>query len=247
MSQKITTIVLGLLLSSSVFAADKGYFEIKKVTVKNVTAQYAPYMDLMAQPAFLDNCGQSAAKNKTSLFAAEATPTTDLNPLDTVNIMVDQIINIGKKIWNIVEQGKPVANIQLDSANALPHGVTCWSDLAGWSMPQSQVYSVDYENMYGMNVVSFAYRVIFTGKGNYNGVGEYITNATFMPANVNVSWGFEFNAQANIPSVFNTGSKEAPVAGMQMNMAWTVDSPMSHIQNAEAFFVSGDNKLVKLQ
>ncbi|MNL55313.1 hypothetical protein D3C87_1787160 [compost metagenome] len=68
-----------------------------------------------------------------------------------------------------------------------------------------------------------------------------------MPANIEVGWGFEFAANAEIPSVFNTGSNEQPVAGMQMNMKWMVKSAMSHNVATESFYVGGDNKMKKLQ
>jgi hypothetical protein len=98
-----------------------------------------------------------------------------------------------------------------------------------------------------MNVVDFAYRVVFTAGGSLNGQGKYITNATIMPADMNVSWGFTFNANAEVPSVFNTGSSGQPVAGMQLLMKWSVDTVMSHIEQAETFYVGGDNTMKHLE
>lgn len=251
----LSALVLSLGMSSSAFAVDRAYYEIKSVQVKEVTTHYAPYMDLYSQPGMAENCGTGNHTFKT-VFAADvpsvagaigAATGTDLNPLDTVEVIVDKIINIGKKIWNIVEAGKPVVNIKVDTANALPTGITCWTDMEGWGMPQTKVFSVQYQNGFGMNVVSFDYRLTFTGKGNVNGIGQYITNATFMPAKLNVAWGFTFNAVATIPSVFNQGTKQAPLAGMQMNMQWSVDSPIVHNEQAESYFVSGDNQMVHLQ
>jgi hypothetical protein len=245
---KLSVLVLGLALSSSAFAVDNSYYEIKKMTVTDVTAKYHDSMDLFAQPILSEDCG-SGGQNFHAVFAADPAPAagTDLNPLDTVEVIVDQIINIGKKIWTIIDAGRPVVNVKFDTANALPRGVTCWADMGGWGIPQTHLYTVNYENGFGMNVVSFTYRLTFTGKGNVNGIGQYITNATFMPANIKVAWGFNFDATADIPSVFNQGTKENPLAGMQMNMNWRVRSAVTDIQHSETYFVSGDNNFQALQ
>lgn len=240
MIRSLVAIALTLGMSSSAFAIDKAYFEIKKVTVTEVTDQFS---DVQAVNGLNQDCntmGLSAAKPGVAKQG-------DMNPLNGVELFVDQIINIGKKIFGVIAQGRPVVNIKLDTANALPKGLTCWSDLSGWNVPQSKVYNVQYENGFGMTVVDFSYRVIYTAGGSADGVGKYITNATFMPANVSVGWGFEFDANAAIPTVFNTGSKKDPVAGMQMNMEWKVTSPLSYEQGTEAYFVSGENKLVEMK
>lgn len=244
MLKAVSALFLGLALSVSAFATEKAYFEIKNITVKDSTAQYAGYMDLFSQPGLSAECAAAGTRKLNATFAGVA---DSLNPLDVINVAVDQIINIGKKIWNVVEAGKPVVNLQMDTANALPLGVTCWNDLSGWSIPQSKVYTVNYTNGLGMNVVSFAYRVTFTAKGNVNGIGQYITNATFMPANVHVAWGYNFAANAEVPSVFNQGTKEAPIAGMQMNMKWNVSTPVVNNITSQSYFVSGDNTLKELE
>lgn len=243
MIRSLTAFVLALGLANTALAVDKAYFEIKDVKVTDVTAKY-PQMSPLSQPGLAEDC---AASGPLTIRYSSDVPTLDVNPLNQVELIVDQIINIGKKIFAVVQAGKPVVNMKLDTANALPKGLTCWSDLTGWNMPESKVYQVDYKNGFGMNVVSFAYRVTYTAGGSANGVGQYITNATFQPANVNVAWGFQLDAEAAIPSVFNTGSKESPVAGMQMNMAWKVTSPVKENQMTDSYFVSGENKLIKLQ
>lgn len=243
MIRALVSLVLVLGFANAALAVDKSYFEIKNVKVTDVTEKYS-YAAPMAQPGLTEECG------KTGPFAIRYSndiPTLDVNPLNQVELIVDQIINIGKKIFAVVQAGKPVVNIKLDTANALPKGLTCWSDLSGWNIPESKVYQVDYENGFGMSVVSFAYRVTYTAGGSADGVGKYITNATFMPADVSVAWGFQFDAEAAIPSVFNTGTRTSPVAGMQMNMAWKVSSPINENQMTESYFVSGENKLIKLQ
>ncbi|MGZ3769831.1 MAG: hypothetical protein ACXVCP_09395 [Bdellovibrio sp.] len=238
MIRTMLAMALTMGMSSAAFAVDKAYYEIKNVKVTDVTEKYAQAGLLKTNPNGLNqDCNVEDKKINSE------SPT---DPLKDIEVVVDQIINIGKKIFAIVEAGRPVVNLKFDNANALPKGLTCWSDLAGWNVPQSKVYNVQYENGFGMTVVDFTYRVLYTAGGNYNGVGKYITNATVQPANVSVGWGFNFDATATIPSVFNTGSKEEPVAGMQMNMEWKLTNVVTHEQGAESYYVSGENKMQKM-
>jgi hypothetical protein len=245
---KILSLVFVTALAINAQAADKNdakYFELTKVKMTDVTEQYAQ-SSTFGQVGVFEDCHIGQAPNNMVLLD-RTTPNFGLDPLDQASIMVDKIVNLGKKIWAVVEKGRPVVSVQTYVANALPQGLQCWSDLTGWQIPQSKVYRVQYENAYGMNVVDFAYRVTFTAGGSLNGQGKYITNATIMPADMNIAWGFTFNANAEVPSVFNTGSREQPVAGMQLLMKWNVDTVMNHVEQTETFYVGGDNTMKHLE
>jgi hypothetical protein len=242
---KFMSIIFVSAMALTAHAADQTdakYYQLSKVKVTDVTAQYAQ-KGHMAQAGLLESC--DPAKKKIVTMTSDSP--VDVNPLDTIGVIVDQVINIGKKIWAILDAGRPVVNITTYTANALPQGLTCWADLTGWNIPQSKVYRVTYENGFGADVVDFAYRVTYTAGGSLNGKGKYLTNATIMPADVAVSWGFTLNAQAEVPSVFNTGSKEDPVAGMQMLMKWQVKTVIDDVQQAESFYVGGDNTLKHME
>lgn len=243
MSKFIALISLMVLSVSAQANEIHPYFQLQNAKVEDVTAEY-PVMDIQAVTPFAD-CKDTGANFVPAKGKGSAK--NDSNPLNTIEVFVDQIINIGKKIWAIIDAGRPVVNIKLDSANALPRGVNCWLDLENWQAPQSRVYRVTYVNGFGSDVVTFNYRVSFIAGGSLNGVGQYITNAQIMPATVDVGWGFTFNAQAEVPAVFNMGSKAQPIAGLQMNMKWSVDTAFQHMQESEAYHMSGKNKLVQLK
>lgn len=242
MFQSVMTVVLALGISSSAFAYDHSYFQIKNVKVTEVPVTPS------AAAKIMDQANGDCTSNRKLLISRSGDPMMlELDPIGQLQVWVDQIINIGKKIWAVVDAGKPVVNIKVDTANALPRGVQCWTDMAGWSVPQVKGYRVQYENAYGINVVDFTYHVSFIANGNVDGVGKYITNATFIPSNLSVAWGFTFNANATVPMVLNQGTKEAPMAAMQMNMQWKVDSVMSHQETTQSYFITGDNQLIKMQ
>lgn len=166
--------------------------------------------------------------------------------LDETNIILDQVINIGKKVWTIVEKNKPVVSVELETANALPEGVANWRSLSNWQTPQSKVYRVRYKNGYGMNVVDFSYRVTYTYGGMVNGKGLYLTNVNVVPAELAVAWGYKFSAKAAIPSVTNAGSHESPVGGMEIQVSWEVDTILRHMRRSSSFYVRGDGLYVNL-
>lgn len=220
---------------------DERYFQLTKEKITDVTEQYRSELQTMAQAGLREECDTEAAH---SPMAGES----GLNPLDQAELIIDQIVNIGKKLWDLVAKGTPVVNVKSYTANALPKGLQCWSDLSSWQVPQSKVYRVQYENGFGMTVVDFAYRLTYTAGGTANGKGKYITNATVMPAFVDVQWGgFTLNANVEVPSVFNTGTKEDPVAGMQMVVKWSVGSIISNVQQSETYYISGDNSMKELE
>lgn len=240
---KTMLVSLCLLLTSAVWAAtpadqSQKYYQFGRPVIEEVTS--GPLTEV--QP--LDFTATACSSSQAGVYAAD--DLDPLNPIDQAHIYLDKMINLGKKVWSVVELGRPVVNITLNSANALPQGVLCWNTLTGWSVPQSKVYRVSYTNGFGSTVVNFAYRVIFTAGGSLNGQGKYITNATVVPADLYVAWGYTFNASTVVPSVFNVGTVDRPVAGMQLNLNWSVDTVINHSQQAETFYVGGDGTFKKL-
>lgn len=235
----VIAMVLGMGLTAQAQMAPE-YYQIKSVQVREVVG--APQFYQLDQPGLGQECNESE-KKPVGIFSDQVAG----GALDQLNVIVDQIINIGKKIWGIVNAGRPVVNVKFDTANALPKGLQCWVDLQGWSIPESKVYRVTYENGFGAEVVDFGFRVVYTAGGNLDGVGKYITNATMMPSNIDVSWGFTLNAEASVPSVFNMNTKQNPVAGMQMVMNWNVDTVVQSSKSAETFYIGGDGQFKHLK
>ena len=215
-------VVGGMSFALNAQASDESYFEVQ-----------APKTELV---------GIESYETQSSLLA----PMVSFEELEGLEVALDKVINMGKRVWAVVEAGKPVANYSTDTGNALPEGVQSWMQLAGWKAPRAFVYRTKYENIYGITVVDFSYRVIYTFGGNVNGKGLYLTQATILPAQLDVAWGFTFNAKATIPAVTNAGSSVSPVAGMQMQLQWTVDSPLKHSESTSSYYIRGDGAFVDL-
>lgn len=166
--------------------------------------------------------------------------------LDEAEVILDQIIRMGDKVWKIIEKNKPVVTQNYQSASAVPQGITDWRQLQGWSAPQVRVYRMVYKNVYGMEVVSFSYRVAFAHGGNMNGKGLYITSAMVEPSTVDVLWGYTFNASGQVLNVTNAGTSENPVAAIEIRLDWSVDTVIKHMQSSTRFYLRGDGLFANL-
>ncbi len=173
--------------------------------------------------------------------------------LGDVIIISDSLIALGKKIWAIVEAGKPVyTSTYMDAISVLPKFSD--SDLASdivfgqmenWSAPKMKSYKVSYKNLFGMTVVGFDYTVIFQHGGTFEGKGSYLTGVSVRASNVTVSWGYTFDAHTKLVNISNRGSLESPLAGATMQIDYTVSTALRVISASESFHVTGDGEVLK--
>lgn len=204
------------------------YFEISDVSIEKVGNEV---LDDNIHGPLLDEC--SSGSNQP--FAAQPN-----NGLDTV--LIDQIINYAQKVWDVIVANKPVMNLSEMTANALPQGINCWTGLSNWELPNSTVYHVSYKNGFGMEVVNFKFRLFYTYGGKFEEVGSYLANVSVTPMQVDVAWGFEFNAHTEVEQVLNIGPLADPVAGMELAMKWRVDTPFKASASQVRYFVTGDGR-----
>jgi len=214
---------------------DEAYFTVDSVEFEEVADS-----DAIA----LSDSVSDVLMNEENVCTSEDDP---MSSLDEVDVALDKIINIGRKIWTIVEKNRPVVKVTMNSANAVPDGIRSWQELEGWQVPQVRAYSTVYKNLFGMTVVRFVYRVIYSYGGTFKGQGKYLTNVTVIPAEVHVAWGYKFDAEAQVTSVLNTGSSRNPVAAMELGVAWTVSTPVRHMHSSRGYFMTGHGDFTSLK
>lgn len=213
--------------SANTDQAQNKYYSIKSVEVKELTEQrFKPLARPLCEPSIRPQG-------------------TDIPAFD--GITLDDIINLGQKIWTIVEKNKPVVNLKIQKADALPNGVKEWMDLECWQIPESRVYRVSYKNGFGMTVVNIAFRVNYTYGGRVNGQGRYLSQVTVLPAQLDVAWGFKVTGEVRIANVTNAGTKAFPVGAIQMDVNWVISTPVKYSESTETFYVRGDGLFKQLQ
>ncbi|MEK7233831.1 MAG: hypothetical protein AAB268_08445, partial [Elusimicrobiota bacterium] len=121
---------------------------------------------------------------------------------------LDSIVNLGEKIWRSINDNKPVVNVMVRYASALPEGIKSWLQLGGWQRPQGTIYEFSAKNAYGTQVIKLRYQVLRTTGGSYRGRGKYLTAVMVEPLLVEAAWGYHFSLDANVPdsSIVNVGT-----------------------------------------
>lgn len=162
-----------------------------------------------------------------------------------------QIIAFGKEIYKIIEAGKPVINTTYAPISVLPNetkfgrNITPFN-LSNWQRPKFVKFKVSYLNGYKTEVVSFTYNVNMSYGGQYQGAGSYITNAQIVPEEVNVAWGYTFNASMSLVGVTNIGSEGNPIAGATLVLSYSVKTVLKEVKKNMTIFVAGDGTIQQM-
>ncbi|MDO8803756.1 MAG: hypothetical protein Q7R35_04945 [Elusimicrobiota bacterium] len=160
-------------------------------------------------------------------------------------ITIKRIINLAFKVIAIIEKNRPVVNITTDYANAVPEGITNWTQLTGWQGPSSRTYLFTAKNPAGMQVVKASYKVHYLWGGNYKGKGKFLTGVTIEPVSVETAWGCKLDLTAEVPdsSVGNAGTDEDPVSSMELHLKWKLKTFTQNIEEKAVYRVQGDGLL----
>lgn len=164
---------------------------------------------------------------------------------------VDKFIALGQKIWKIVEAGKPVSTSSFaKSVSIIPNledPNATFSSMSNWKMPMAKSFKVTYKNGFGSEVISFIYTVVFQYGGKYEGKGSYLTGLLVTASNINVSWGFNFNASSEVVSIANQGSLEDPVASAMIKVNYKASSVLRSIDENDIFYINGEGMLQRMR
>lgn len=173
------------------------------------------------------------------------------NPIDEVAMYIDSIIAIGKKIWPIIEAGRPVITTTgiMPSISVLPRLEGAADpkaplyEMANWSLPKSKSYRVSYKNKFGSEVIGFTYTVYFQFNGSYKGVGKYVTNLAVQASEVYTSWGFNFDASSELVGISNVGTDESPVSAAIIRISYKGKGFLNEVRNSQSFYVDGNGEM----
>ena len=212
-------VTLGLLVTNVSFASTADWNQ-KYLTIKDIKIESTP----------LQQVSHLMVTRSDDSFGL------DLNEIEKT---LDQVINIGQKVWSVIEAGRPAVNVQSARAMAMPYGVQNWMDLQNWQTPVAKSYLVTITNALGMEVVKFGYAVNYIYGGNVNGKGAYIGYAQVIPTVISVAYGYTLNVNAEVPVVMNRGTKQAPIAGMQLNLNWKVSTVVKELQERKLYSIDG--------
>lgn len=149
-------------------------------------------------------------------------------------------VTLGTKIWDVIKNNQAVVNVKTQTVSVLPLAFSDWRLMETWQGPMAKSYSISAKNLYGKTVISHTYTVAFYYGGSSQGRGKFLANATILPTDVEVSWGFTLNSKVNVGEPLNTGTTQNPIPGVDLGLEWSMSSVLKKNQGTDQFFVRGD-------
>jgi hypothetical protein len=119
-------------------------------------------------------------------------------------------------------------------------------DLEGWRAPKVLGWRVVYENLYGMDVVAFTYKVRFQYGGSYDGKGAYIANATVETSDISVAWGYTFSGTAKMNGLANAGTRANPIAALTLTTDYQIKTVLKEDRLTRSFYLTGTGQFQNL-
>lgn len=155
------------------------------------------------------------------------------------------IVNLGVKIWQLIENNRPVMKFEEpeNTASAVPENVQHWSELECWLPPQVKTHEVIYKNLYGIEVIKFKYKFFYIPGGQKDGRGLFLAGIRVIPEEISAAWGYNFHAKATVEDIVNMGSHDNPIAGATIKIQWTVKTAVKEMVNTKVIFVTGAGDL----
>jgi len=246
MNRTLITLTLGLvslfLLNVGLFASEAIHFEqfdtikVNKGVDATLDLDYFTIDSVEIRKVNKDN---SLDKNDVKLF----------NGLGEIVLIVDQLIALGKKVWTVVEAGRPVVTAKFKPISVLPNlaqSDLSFLNMSNWSIPNAQKYEVIYKNVYGVTVINFTFLVTFQHNGAFNGRGQYLTGVNIVPSNISVAWGYKFDCKSELMAISNMGTLENPVAAATIQLDYATFTPIKESRSSIIFHVIGDGRIIKL-
>lgn len=220
-------------------ASDPAYYQVSK-----------PELVEIADPDFLGSWRftfmNDLLQSSPLSYAATVPMASGVGTSTASGLPIDEIIAVGKLIWNIIEKNQPKVDTKANRLSVIPKLAADWTDLERWSNPESRVFKISYKNGFGSEVVRFSFRVVYLFGGRFNGKGKYLGNVSVIPMDTYVAWGYTLNSRAEFPIVVNVGTLADPVAAAQLDITWEVETVMKKSRESASYFVRGDGQIIDL-
>ncbi|MBS1958373.1 MAG: hypothetical protein JST80_02780 [Bdellovibrionales bacterium] len=160
-------------------------------------------------------------------------PSADINPYAIAQILFN--------LWDIVLEGKPVVNLEVKNASALPVAANYnWSQLTGWRPERVVTSNLEVKNLLGMKTIAMHTAIKLMFGGGFKGRGMYIASARVVPSAVKVLNGYNLDVAVAVPSVTNVGREDDPNASIQLDITYKIWTRVKKTQWTDSFIVQGD-------
>lgn len=216
------------------------YLEISEVTVSEGAHSFSSSELLATEWLIANGTANDAAPPTDSAIDAAENLGSAITDIITDLGDVKKWVTLGQKVWDLIRNNQPVVNVKTKTVSVLPVSNPSWAQMETWKGPVAKSYTVAAKNLYGMTVLSHTYTVAFHYGGSLGGRGQFLANATIIPTNINVSWGFTLNSKVSVGLPLNTGTQADPIPGLDLGLEWSMSSVLKKSQGTDQFYLRGD-------
>lgn len=241
MGLNLKGLVLAMALGGAatlVQANDTAYSQEKYLTLKSMEVREIS-KDILNQNRI------ETISRKSFLIQGMPNVHGQVDPTERVGKVISvarDLVALGEDIYKLVIKGKPTNTTSYAAISVIPRVNGQPADILdteSWRAPVKRTYEAVYENLYGIDVVTFRYSVIYSYGGSYDGKGAYLTAVQIIPESVRTLFGFDMTATMKLGGIQNQGTKANPIAGATLLMEYTVSSVMVAQNQVDSFFVTG--------
>lgn len=186
---------------ASLSAEERDFFTISKVETKKITVDV--FNQEVAKTLSVDN-----------YYNEFNNPVDPIDRAGKVIQVARDLVALGEDIYKLIDKGRPHITTKYAPISVVPkvNGQPVDPmDTEGWKRPRVEGYKITYYNLYGIAVVTFRFKVMWSYGGSYEGKGKYISGAQIIPE-ADVLWGFDFSATMKLGNVQNAGTRSNPKA-----------------------------------
>lgn len=152
---------------------------------------------------------------------------------DRIAVAPVLIIMAGAKVWNVIVNGRPSADLASAYASAIPSFQFNWNDMADWRKVTRHYRFMMGNAIQGDDAVDIVYEASFyhgslatPGAGPLRR-GHYIANFVVKPESIKMKWGWKVSLSVLMSNPMNIGTAEEPVALLETDLKWLFAKPFS--------------------
>ncbi|MDA8131262.1 MAG: hypothetical protein M0011_07130 [Elusimicrobia bacterium] len=141
------------------------------------------------------------------------------------------VILAGAKVWNVIMDNRPSADLASAYASAIPGFDFNWNELSSWKKV-TRKYRFTIDHWLQGRAVDIVYEISFyygsislPGSGKLR--GHYLANFVIKPEVIDLKWGWKVALTAAMSDPMNIGTPEEPVAMLNADLKWQYAKPLS--------------------
>lgn len=141
------------------------------------------------------------------------------------------IIMAGAKVWNVIVDNRPTADLASAYASAIPGFDFTWADLQDWRKV-TKLYRYTIDTTLQGRAVDITYEVTFyhgaiSTPGTDGLKGHYLANFTVKPVDIKLKWGWKVALEVSMSDPMNIGTAAEPIAWLNADLKWRYAKPLS--------------------